>query len=656
MIIEKLTMLNFGPFFGEHSLELSVSSSAPVVLVYGENMRGKTSLQNAIRWCMYGYALGRGGVKKPTYRLFSYDALDVQQFVARVTIDFKHDGHKYRLERSVQATVSPLSDDDLTERVSLTKNGSFLPEREIPMVINGILHQEIARFFLFDGEMLAQYEQLMWDSGRPNQIIRNSIEQILGLPALHLAGLDADDLRRAAEREQAKAVRGVDKATRLTAAAEQLQTEVDLIRNDLLALEQLRHQHTQARDQAAERRERYDEIKGDLADADRLESLINAAGQTQKDIRSEIRHLLARGWWEPVAEIAGAKAETIEGAARKALELAKSKESKELLLNQLHDLVTEGLCPVCQQSAEDHGDYHAHIDELKEELNRLGSERDDSGVDLANAQQLRTFVSKAITTLIASKEEDYRKTSLRMRQDLQSLTQIKERIRENDRFEVRQVQKEYDEAVIALNDVETSIGQQQSKRQEKMDALRRTNAEIGKLPEANPRINTECQMYQGLVAAIQEAVVSFAHELRSEVERVGTEIFLSLTSEEHYSRLVINDQYGLSIVDQRGWEISERSAGAEQVVALSLVGALNRSAVREGPVVMDTPFGRLDVSHRANILKFLPTMGPQVILLVQSGEIDEQRDLVHLDGTIGRRYRLVRDGAATRSRIDKAVV
>ena len=48
MIIEKLTMFNFGPFFGEHSLELSVSSSAPVILVYGENMRGKTSLQNAI--------------------------------------------------------------------------------------------------------------------------------------------------------------------------------------------------------------------------------------------------------------------------------------------------------------------------------------------------------------------------------------------------------------------------------------------------------------------------------------------------------------------------------------------------------------------------------------------------------------------------------
>jgi hypothetical protein len=39
------------------------------------------------------------------------------------------------------------------------------------------------------------------------------------------------------------------------------------------------------------------------------------------------------------------------------------------------------------------------------------------------------------------------------------------------------------------------------------------------------------------------------------------------------------------------------SAGSEQIVALSLIGALNRCATREGPVVMDTPFGRLDRRH-----------------------------------------------------------
>ena len=241
-----------------------------------------------------------------------------------------------------------------------------------------------------------------------------------------------------------------------------------------------------------------------------------------------------------------------------------------------------------------------------------------------------------------------------MRQDEQSLTQIKERIRENDRSEIRRIQKEYDIAVIELGRIEDSIREQQTKREDKVVALRRTNAEIAKLPEANSRINTESQIYHGLVEAISEAVGSFACELRSEVQRAATEIFLSLTSEQDYRSLDINEQYGLSIRDQHDREISDRSAGAEQVVALSLIGALNRCAVREGPVVMDTPFGRLDTVHRANILKFLPTMASQVVLLVQSGEVDDQRDLVHLKGVIGRRYRLVRDGSATRSRIVKA--
>ena len=151
MIIEKLSMLNFGPFCGEHSIELSVTSAAPVIVIYGENMRGKTSLQNAIRWCLYGFALGREGARKSSHRLISYDAIDAQRYVTRVAMEFSHDGQRYRLERTVQSSALPRSSADLEERVSLTREGSFLPERDIPEVINGILHEHIARFYLFDG-------------------------------------------------------------------------------------------------------------------------------------------------------------------------------------------------------------------------------------------------------------------------------------------------------------------------------------------------------------------------------------------------------------------------------------------------------------------------------------------------------------------------
>jgi len=125
-----------------------------------------------------------------------------------------------------------------------------------------------------------------------------------------------------------------------------------------------------------------------------------------------------------------------------------------------------------------------------------------------------------------------------------------------------------------------------------------------------------------------------------------------LSNEQDYERLRITPQYGLVLTNKEGRTIHQRSAGSEQVLALSLIGALNRCATREAPVIMDTPFGRLDVGHRANILKFAPSFGRQVLLLVQSGEFDRSRDMEYLAGKVSREYRITRAGASDRSTIE----
>ena len=75
------------------------------------------------------------------------------------------------------------------------------------------------------------------------------------------------------------------------------------------------------------------------------------------------------------------------------------------------------------------------------------------------------------------------------------------------------------------------------------------------------------------------------------VEADATELFLQLTTEPEYTGLRINESYGLTILHQDGSEIPVRSAGAEHVVALSLVGALQRNAPLQGPIFIDSPFG-----------------------------------------------------------------
>lgn len=91
------------------------------------------------------------------------------------------------------------------------------------------------------------------------------------------------------------------------------------------------------------------------------------------------------------------------------------------------------------------------------------------------------------------------------------------------------------------------------------------------------------------------AVERSKSDLRARVEESATDVFLKMTTEKvDYQRLRINDQYGLAIIPTDGREEESRSSGAEQVVALALMGALQANAPLRRPIVMDTPFGRLD--------------------------------------------------------------
>jgi DNA sulfur modification protein DndD len=74
---------------------------------------------------------------------------------------------------------------------------------------------------------------------------------------------------------------------------------------------------------------------------------------------------------------------------------------------------------------------------------------------------------------------------------------------------------------------------------------------------------------------------------------------------------------------------------------MSLVGALAHCAVNDAPVLIDTPFGRLDSVHRRNVVAWLPELADQVILFVTSGEFDEDIHRALLKDQIAEEYDLV---------------
>jgi DNA sulfur modification protein DndD len=137
------------------------------------------------------------------------------------------------------------------------------------------------------------------------------------------------------------------------------------------------------------------------------------------------------------------------------------------------------------------------------------------------------------------------------------------------------------------------------------------------------------------------AIDRYKADLRTRVQETATRLFLQMTTEkEDYASLSINDHYGLSIIHRDGRVEDSRSAGAEQVVALALMGALQANAPLKGPILMDTPFGRLDPRHTGNVVTVLPSMAEQVILFVQEGEIDRATVRELLGSHLLREYQL----------------
>jgi DNA sulfur modification protein DndD len=151
MKLLKLTLNNFGPYFGLQSLDLDVSDSAPIILVYGENERGKTSLLRAIRWCLYGEVHNQGGTLMDEREFANYDARDRKEsFEVFVEIEFEDQGMKSTLKRWMNVRENDLEDhriETISKGVDLRpNNGNPVAEKDIPEQISRMLHKDISDF------------------------------------------------------------------------------------------------------------------------------------------------------------------------------------------------------------------------------------------------------------------------------------------------------------------------------------------------------------------------------------------------------------------------------------------------------------------------------------------------------------------------------
>ena len=206
MKLESLLMQNFMPFRGPHTLLFPQDEVRNVLVVFGDNMRGKTSLLNAIRWVLYGKALGRHLVEIPLPRLVNSEATAQGDWSMSVVLRFIALGSSYVLTRTAtkkEFVSTPTRPDDFIVSVFLERDGIVLLADDVDREIAQFAPEQVSRFFLFDGELLQEYETLLIEGSSQGKRIREAIEGVLGVPALALAVEDITTLLRRAQKRQA---------------------------------------------------------------------------------------------------------------------------------------------------------------------------------------------------------------------------------------------------------------------------------------------------------------------------------------------------------------------------------------------------------------------------------------------------------------------
>jgi len=619
-----------------------------VMVVFGDNMRGKTSLLNALRWVMYGKALDRLSREMDTTRLVNFESQREGDWRVWVKLRFEAGGDEYELARiasPLDLVSVPRSKRDFRFELFLRRNNELVAGDKIEAYINQFIPEEVSRFYLFDGELLQEYETLLVEEHAQGQKIKEAIETILGIPALIRGRDELRDLLKKAQVIQAKESKHVQALESQSNQSLKLQDEIESHERDLEALKV----------QAAEITELLSGIDAELARSKPVQDLhkrIEAAREQQRglreqerDLRKERLEIVRQAWKDLLQPRLQARRREITGRLASFEERIRGRGGIEQRIRHIRSVLDTATCPTCGAQIDEarRESFGAALGELNAQLVEYDTSLSAVGNLTSELAVLNRLASTGAGTALKRIEKQISQQSIQLTQVESEIETFSEQLRGHDVARIAQIAKEKDGYLKIRGRLEANVETLSGTIDEKRAKVRQLSVLMTRNPEGRKqRSSREVELYSGLERVFADSISVFRDEVREKVADAASVAFRQLTTESTYTGLKINKNYGLAILDRQGQEVGVRSAGAEQIVALSLLSALNKTANRPGPVVIDTPFGRLDPRHRVNIMRFVPEMAEQLVFLVHEGEIDRSTGLDPIREHIGVMYEIQR--------------
>jgi DNA sulfur modification protein DndD len=644
-----MTLSNFGPYKGTQTIDFSNRSG--VTIFWGDNGRGKTTLLNAFRYALFGTIQRRNGVLRSLRDMENIEGRDEGHYGFSVVLKMDNDGTIYELTRQyrpLKEVTVPNSDDDYEKVMFLKKDGSFLSPNDTEHILNIIMPEQVSRFFLFDGELLQEYEELLENETSTGDRIKEAIEKILGVPVLTNGLVDVRECLENYDKLKSKAAQKDTKTRQfglqLAAVDDEITEHSKLIESQKAKLSDLYKEKMTL----TQKSEETEQVRGWITSRDNARRLLQQRKDSLSQVRQNLCTITKDAWKGMLAERIQLVADEL---SQQIAALEKRKQNKvvaEKFIIEIKKACQDHKCPVCEQEISDE-----YIGILEERIRK--SESEFSGLSEDDKEKLLSLQGKlsgirALHTADRQREikilEDQVGTlQIEIGSLSQEISELTDKITKyGDTSGVAGIAQQLAAVISKIDITEKGIKDEQSVLDKAKESRTNINNLINRQASGGDLLIATQQyaLCEQISKIFETGMTKYREKLKKNVEKDATEIFVHLSSDKDYIGLQIHDNYGLSIVHKSGRLVPGRSSGFEHIVALSLIGALHKNAPLRGPIIMDSPFGRLDPTHKQNIVQQLPEMAEQSILLAYTGEIDNQLAREALGNTLIREYHLVR--------------
>ncbi len=641
MKFTELELTNWAVYREITTIPFDSTPDKPIILINGNNDKGKTSLFYAIRYALYGGVKGLKPHPKDNYRKLSewpnfYSAKDGDgEMCVELSIEMD-DNTLIRIQRKRKFFQTPTGAEITLSRfdeLTIFEDGEIKnvgkDEREINRWIeNYILPNEASQFFLFDGEVIQKYTQT------PGPTVQKAIQQVLGLAEIKKSEKDLSKLLESIQNEKTKKARLTTKDAKIKndldvtafdiknydtlingtkteiAAAEKLIEDNNKVINEFKELREKKERQLELQSRIGDNKLTLDEYRAEL-----------------KDIRNYAGLLLAN----PLLKIILTTEETPSS-----LEQWESQTSAYIIDNKIEDCVCE--------TKIDEGildKLKGKVLQLKENpfsnLKRLGENISVSYRPDAIDVQLNNVINKISDT------ED------KIKLDQEEKDLISEEIKNNP-----DIGKDLKDREEANEKASKDIGVMEDKMEKDEKEVNRLKGRLKNLTtqiiqsSASDDLQELIEQEQYVEKTIKVFAKSFNDYFileKPKLEKTITDVFLQLTNApEKYKAIALTPEFDIQIIRTDGEQLPAHryspSAGASQIAITAVIAGFNKHSTINAPVVIDTPAGRLDPIHTENLLEYYPTMSNQVIILPQSGEITPKDEQIISD-FVSTRYTIV---------------